>query len=228
MRKFPVTNREYLVFLNDLVLSGREEEALLYVPRVSAGQAGKLGNMIYGRRKDGCFELVADGDGDLWDLDWPVIYIDCHCAVGYAQWESKRIGFSWRLPNELEWEKSAGGVDGRFFVWGDEFDPSYCCTVQSHQEKILPFVVDSFAIDESVYGVRGMAGNMSDWTSSLWAEDWSGIDTEDPTGETGSSRVYRGGCWSYGGGSARVSFRNRNTSSYRGVGLGFRLSRTIP
>ena len=56
MKKFPVTNGEYLLFLDDLVRQGREEEALRYVPRASAGKtAGQLGAIIYGRRNDGTF-----------------------------------------------------------------------------------------------------------------------------------------------------------------------------
>jgi hypothetical protein len=65
-RRFPVTNREYIAFLNDLVATGREKEALRQAPRERAGQSGEQGAMIYGRGRDGTFKLVVDADGDAW------------------------------------------------------------------------------------------------------------------------------------------------------------------
>ncbi|MDP6934657.1 MAG: serine/threonine-protein kinase, partial [Myxococcota bacterium] len=58
LRRFPVTNIEYMAFLDDLVATGREEQALRHVPRERAGKVGEQGAMIYGRRDDGGFELV--------------------------------------------------------------------------------------------------------------------------------------------------------------------------
>ena len=234
MKKFPVTNREYLAFLNDLVQKGREEEALRWVPRERAGQAEQLGAISYGRGRQGEFILVKDADGDMWELDWPVMLIDWHCAVAYAEWKSQQSGMSWRLLHELEWEKGARGVDGRFFPWGDDFDPSYACMRQSHQGRTLPVVVDSFPIDESVYGVRGLAGNMRDWTGTAWSKGWSGITLEngkllprDVQTDLAPFRVYRGGCWDNDPSYLRASLRLRLAQTYRSYFLGFRLGRNV-
>jgi serine/threonine-protein kinase len=237
MKKIPVTNREYLLFLDDLVRQGREEEALRYVPRERAGQVGRLGDMIYCRQNDGTFVLVSDVDGDRWELDWPVIMVDWHCAVAYEKWFSKRTGLGWRLPHELEWEKSGRGVDGRFYVWGDGFDSSYACMRNSHQGRKLPSVVDSFNIDESVYGVWGLAGNVCDWTGSVYSPDWSGVAVEKgvlvnvsdvDSGEPANSshRVHRGGSWNSPTRYMCVSSRGNYTPSYRSFHLGLRLSRS--
>ena len=230
MKKFPVTNREYLTFLNELVQQGREEEALRWVPRERAGQAGQQGAMIYGRGKQGEFILVPDADGDVWELDWPVCMVDWHCAVAYAEWKSQQSGLSWRLLHELEWEKGARGVDGRFFPWGDGFDPSYACMRRSHKERMLPVVIDSFPVDQSVYGVRGLAGNMNDWTGTAWSESWAGMALEkgkllpqNTCSDVGSSRVGRGGSWNYVGRYLRVSDRYRYDPTLRISYLGFRL-----
>ena len=83
--------------MNDLVQQGREEEALKWVPRERAGQAGQLGAMIYGRAENGEFILVPDVDGDIWELDYPVCMVDWHSSVAYAEWKSQQSGLSWRL-----------------------------------------------------------------------------------------------------------------------------------
>lgn len=226
LKKFPVTNREYLSFLDDLIKQGREEEALRYVPRERAGQVGQLGAMIYGRKDDGGFKLVPDSDGDMWALDWPVCMVNWSCSVAYAQWKSEKTRVSWRLPQELEWEKGARGVDGRFFVWGDGFDPSYACSRQSHRKGMLPVVIDSFPIDQSVYGIRGQAGNMSDWTGSVWSEDWSGVGISIEEAVS-SYRVIRGGYWNYAANHLRTALRFSSNLSNRNSFVGFRLGRSV-
>ena len=227
-----MTNREYLFFLNDLVLQGKEEEALQWVPRERAGQAGQLGSMIYGRRKDGSFKLVADADGDLWELDYPVLMVNWHCAMAYAQWEAERTRYSWRLPFDLEWAKAARGVDGRFYPWGDGFNPSFTCMRQSHKGRALPVVVDSYPVDESVYGIRGMAGNSIDWTASVWKAEGQNIENgrivEIPDlSSVGSYRIYRGGSWINEAQFLRVSSRGYIGPSLRYDDRGVRLSRSI-
>ena len=104
--------------------------------------------------------------------------------------------------------------------WGDGFDPSYCHMRDSHRGCLLPAVVDSYPIDESVYGVRGLAGNMMDWTLSHYRADWG--ETEDY-----SHLVYRGGRWSNDARYARASNRYSYDPSYRYYNFGFRLLRTF-
>jgi formylglycine-generating enzyme required for sulfatase activity/tRNA A-37 threonylcarbamoyl transferase component Bud32 len=229
-RRFPVTNREYLRFLDALVASGREEEALRYAPRERAGTAGEQGALIYGY-EDGQFRLRPDADGDVWALDWPVMMVDWYGAAGFAAWEAERTGQPWRLPGELDWEKAARGVDGRWFPWGDHVDPSWACSSQSHRRPPLPAVVDSYPVDESVYGVRGLGGNMRDWCTDGSPPDGPvaprarAPSAADPGG---ADRVLRGGSWNLAPAAARVTFRNRNASSIRYNVLGFRLARSLP
>ena len=234
IRRFPVTNRAYLAFLDGLVAAGREEEALRFVPRVMAGQAGKEGEMIYGRRPDGGFKLVPDTDGDLWELDWPVLMVDWNGAAAFAAWENAQTGKAWRLPGELEWEKAARGVDGRLYPWGDGFDPSWSCMRESHADRYLPALVDSYPTDESVYGVRGMAGNVADWCGDRLVPE--GPRTRDsrvqlPEEFDGSHdtglRAIRGGFWLGRPGNALLGLRNGYTSNLRYDWLGLRLLRSV-
>jgi eukaryotic-like serine/threonine-protein kinase len=222
MSKHPVTNQEYLIFLNDLLLQGREQEALNYVPREKGGQASPEGELIYGRDHNNQFMLVPDANGILWQPDWPVCMLDWHSCNAYAKWKSVQTGYKWRLPTEWEWEKAARGVDGRYFTWGNDFDASYTCMGKSHKDKRLPVDVYQFPFDESVYGVRGMCGNMVEWTASTWIEKKG--ETPSPDSKL---RVYRGGGWYGVEFLCRVAYRYWYEEHRRLDVLSFRLVRSI-
>jgi serine/threonine-protein kinase len=197
MKKNPVTNLEYLRFLNDLLDQGREEDALRYAPR---DRGVDYSGIIYGRDKDGRFILQPDLDGDLWDLDWPVILVNWNSAMAYAQWFSQKTNRHWRLPYETEWEKAARGVDGRIFPWGDYFNPAWCSMRNSKNGR--PFMSDIYEhpIDCSPYGVMGMAGNIREWTATAWSPEGPTIrnnrcrDTM-PTFFDGLRVTIKGGSW---------------------------------
>ncbi len=232
MRRFPVTNREYIEFLDDLVASGREEEALRHVPRERVGHGGELGAMAYGRDDQGRFELVVDADGDAWLPDLPVCLVDWWGAAAYSEWLAARTGAPWRLPGELEWEKTARGADGRFFPWGDATDPSWCCMRESHAGRPLPAVVDSYPVDESPYGVRGLGGNMRDWCADVYEPGGpasAGGRVSRPERVRGRDpRVLRGGSWFMSAGLLRAAFRRADEPDLRYYLLGFRVARSSP
>jgi formylglycine-generating enzyme required for sulfatase activity len=236
VRRYPVTNRAYLAFLDDRVATGREAEAAQHEPR-ERGSGGGAGPSVYGRDGAGRYVLQPDADGDVWDLDWPVCMVDWPGASAFAAWEAHRTGRGWCLPPELVWEKAARGVDGRFFPWGDGFDPSWACGRDSHRGRALPQVVDSFPVDVSVYGVRGMGGNMRDWCSDRYTPEGPalagarvGVGEEEAAVEAsvGALRVSRGGGWDLVPRSARVASRYGSGPGSRFDYLGFRLARRLP
>jgi formylglycine-generating enzyme required for sulfatase activity len=92
-----------------------------------------------------------------------------------------------RLPSEQEWEKAARGTDGRKYPWGNEEPTSR----HANLRKGTPWKgygtlanVGSFPADKSPYGIYDMAGNASEWTSSL---------------DDVNFKVLRGGNWLLGG-----------------------------
>lgn len=229
IKRFPVTNAAWLAFLNDLVANGREQDALRYVPRERAAAAEtRAGPMIYGRDDRGRFCLQPDADGDLWLPEWPVVMVDWFSAMAYASW----LGPHWRLPTELEREKATRGVDGRAFPWGNTFDPSWCCTDASHGGYKTPSAIDGFPVDESPYGVRGVAGNVMDWCLEAFSTDGPGpapfvpihdLDAEkaDPT----VPRTNKGGGWAVGPLFSRAARRRGNSPLIRGITIGLRPAR---
>lgn len=230
-RCFPVTNREYLEFLNDLVVRGRTEDALVFAPRERGGSGDVDGPMIVGFEA-GRFVLRPDSDGDLWDDDYPVTMVTWMGATAFAAWLAERTGQPWRLPSELMWEKAARGVDGRRFPWGNHFDPSWACTKDSHPERYLPAVVGRFPVDEGPFGLRGMAGNSADWCADIFrslgpqpgSARRGGVVTE---AEATGYRVVRGAGWFSAKESARLANRRYLDPTYRGFDLGFRVVRWL-
>jgi serine/threonine protein kinase/formylglycine-generating enzyme required for sulfatase activity len=235
--RFPITNAEYIAFLDDLVATGRVDEALRYAPRDQPTHGDPEGGLIYGRSRLGRFLLVPDIHGDVWLQDWPVIMMGWAGAVAYCQWRSRRTGLPWRLPGELEWEKAGRGVDGRIYPWGDAFDASWCCTRESHPGRPQPVPVSAFPVDESPYGVRGMAGNTRDWCGDIFSPRGPRLDGDrvvppslprrvDPS--TGHTGITRGGAWWYSPREARLTYREVHLPAIRFHPLSFRIARTFP
>jgi len=235
MQRFPVTNGEYIEFLNDLVATGREEEALRFAPRERAGREGERGALIYGRDARGMFFLTKDVEGNSWLPNHPVLMIDWYCANAYARWLSDKTDLPYRLPGEWEWEKAARGVDGRFLPWGDFLDPTWACMQDSHSGRPLPAPVDSHPIDESPYGIRGLGGNVRDWCADLYQSEGAPVNPaglvlppeppEDKPSE--AHRVLRGGAWVLPARDARSASRGTSSPTFLFPVLGFRLVRPL-
>jgi len=107
-------------------------------------------------------------------MEWPIGAISWEDSVDYCAWLTKTCGGGeWRfeLPSEDEWEKAARGCDGRFFPWGNGFDPTFCNmrgSREGEQERQrLPEPRGLFPLDESPYGVRDLAGGMSECSATV-------------------------------------------------------------
>jgi len=210
--RHPVTVEEYLRFLNDL--DDREEAERRAIRRTPGG------GVYLERTPEGLFRVPEeDEEGDRWDPRWPVFAVSWHDAVAYCDWKAEKDGRPYRLPTETEWEKAARGVDGRWYPWGNEFDASLCNLRESRQERNCPVPVGQFSTDVSIYGVRGMAGNMRNWTSTVES------DGEDDPRE---GRVVRGGAWYDNRVNARCADRDWNEPSLVIDYVGFRLALSAP
>jgi serine/threonine-protein kinase len=232
IRRFPVTNAEYLEFLNDLMAQGREEEAVAACPRAPLGMPDKTGNRPFFEREDGGrFVAREDEQGRAVLLDAPVVLVAWFGAIAYARWISARNGLGWRLPDELEREKAARGVDARHCPWGDHLEPTFACVIESHADEPALASVSSFPVDESPYGVRGLAGNSRDWCGNVWRMEGPPLDggrlrVEEAAFDDAGHRVVRGSAWISALAFSRSATRFGLRPMIRRTTLGLRLSRS--
>jgi formylglycine-generating enzyme required for sulfatase activity len=100
--------------------------------------------------------------------DHPVVNVTWYDTRDYCRWLSEATGRVYALPSEAEWEKGARGNDGRFYPWGNQWDATHCNSAESGLGKITS--VHAYPHGASPYGVLDMAGNVWEWTRSLWGE----------------------------------------------------------
>jgi formylglycine-generating enzyme required for sulfatase activity len=165
-------------------------------------------------------------------VDHPVVQVTWYDAAAFGRWLSEHTGKAYRLPSEAEWEKAARGPDGRLYPWGDEWDPARCNAKESGIGDTTP--VMAFPGGASPYGVLGMAGNVFEWTCSLWGKDMKEPDfgypydpsdgREDPVARNAVQRVLRGGGFYYSSTYARAACRLRSYPDYGVRTRGFRLA----
>ncbi|MCP4716786.1 MAG: SUMF1/EgtB/PvdO family nonheme iron enzyme [Deltaproteobacteria bacterium] len=200
-----VTVGQYVEFINYLE-ARLPKSAEKYLPRTSS-TAGFYWKKIGSRYQ-------AD-----FPADWPVLGISWNDARAYCKWMTRKHrdkNWEFRMPDDREWEKAARGVDGRIYPWGNAFDYRFCSMANSHAGKRDgPDSVGTFPLDESVYGVQDMAGNISEWCADFFNQEKN-------------IRINRGAAWSYiDPDYARCATRNGHSPSDVADFRGFRIALTI-
>jgi len=146
--------------------------------------------------------------------DLPRIHVTWYEAVAFARWLEHRTGCHIDLPTEQQWQRAAQGDDERAYPWGSVFDRARCNTSESCIWRLTP--VTRYPEGASPYGVVDLAGNVWEWTLSLWSSEKHSLHGT-------AERVVRGGSWLDFQASARVSARSANNPDGRGISLGFRI-----
>lgn len=211
-------NLVHIVDLDAFYIDVYEVTNILYKACVYAGACQSPKNTSSYARNN----YYANGSFD----NYPAINVNWHMAVSYCEWRGTQ------LPTEAQWEKAArGGLDGRSYPWGNiapicrkevengaKFDDNDRCDATDTE------MVGSYS--PNGFGLYDMAGNVWEWTGSLYRPyPYVSADGRENL-ESYGARVLRGGSWFNTEYLQRVSFRNKGYPALISNLIGFRCVRS--
>lgn len=164
----------------------------------------------------------------------PVTLVSWHDALAFCRWVTEITQFKVYLPSEAEWERAARGTDGRIYPWGNEEPTDSLCNFDLNAKDTTPVGQYSPQGDSPVE-CADMAGNVIEWTRSLWGMDLQTPEFNYPYSERRPERenaqapddvrrVVRGGGWDDDSEGVRAAFRLPNPPISRNDILGFRVA----
>jgi formylglycine-generating enzyme required for sulfatase activity len=161
----------------------------------------------------------------------PMVYVSWHDALAYCRWLSEVTGKQYSLPSEAQWEKGARGTDGRIYPWGDQWEARRYNSREGGLGDTTPVWANPQGA--SPYGLLNMAGNVWEWTCSLWGSDMGqpdfrypynpGDGREDLVAVPEVARVLRGGAFGNVSWRVRCAYRHRHYPINQDVDIGFRV-----
>lgn len=141
-----VTAREYAKFIQEKGPTGPKGEMYLDVADPDALVHNQDGKWL----PKGGFENHPAGE------------MSRYGAAAYCAWAGKR------LPSEAEWEKAARATDGRLYPWGNDPPRPDLAFIGGFRGQTVP--VGQFPKGASPYGVLDMAGQVWEWTRSIYKQ----------------------------------------------------------
>ncbi len=221
--KVPVTVAQFAAFVEATGHKTTAEEA---------GSGWVWETDAFSEVKGASWQHPAGPDSDIDSkADHPVTQISWRDALAFCRWLSETTGRGFRLPTEAEWEKAARGADGRLYPWGDEAPNARLCNFESRVGDTT--LVGKYPAGASPYGALDMAGNVWEWTGSLWGAEsekpafaypYDARDgREDPDAPGTVLRVLRGGAFDDDAWYVRCACRYRLDPYDRYAGSGFRV-----
>ena len=168
----------------------------------------------------------------------PVTLVSWYDAQAFCKWATDISQHKIDLASEAEWEKAARGVDGRMYPWGNAEPTDSLCNFNLNMQDTTAVGRYSPQGDSPV-GARDMAGNVMEWTRSLWGVDIKSpeftypyteriLERENLQADDNVRRVVRGGAWDDDREGVRSAYRIPNPPISRNNLLGFRVCCSLP
>lgn len=199
--KYPVTNAQFAAFVQSTKHKTAAEKK---------GSSDVWDGKAWKDTKGADWQHPTGPESDIKQkADHPVVHVSWHDAQAFCKWLSHASGHKIVLPSEAEWEKAARGSptssnDLRAYPWGNKEPDKTLCNFNENEQGTTP-VGKYSPKGDSPYGCVDMAGNVWEWTRSLWDKNRQGLKftypyktddgREDETADNNVSRVVRGHSW---------------------------------
>ncbi len=161
--------------------------------------------------------------------------IDAYSATAFCEKlteierQSGRLPTGWKyvLPTESQWEYACRAGTTTEYSFGDDEsklgDHTWWGGHQGNGNATSEQYAHAVGMKKpNPWGLSDMHGNLWEWCADRYGDHRAG--GMNPAGPaTGSTRVIRGGCWSYLAEDCRSAFCRMHDPSYRNCSLGFRV-----
>ncbi len=207
MSKYEITIQQYVYFLNS---GGKDDYYDEYSYMANTNYCGIIEN------GEGNYSIATG------KTNYPVSSVCWAFANAYCNWlgeNNTNTNILFRLPTEAEWEYAAVGTNGhRTYPWTNTWNPSNCNWGDGGLNDNYSYTapVGSYENGKSPFGIYDMTGNLSEWCSDWYGENYYNYstninNTNNPTGPlTGTERVIRGGSWnSINSTNLRCAYRSK-------------------
>jgi formylglycine-generating enzyme required for sulfatase activity len=155
----------------------------------------------------------------------PVEGVSYHGARQFTEWLSLEMAVRVALPTEPQWEFAASSRGRYRFPWGDDFDPTKANTIERGIGRATEASV--FAAGQSEQGILDLAGNLEEWTDSVYLPYPGAHFVHDRISEENDNAypILRGGCYRHHGDLCLAVRRHGYRKGYTPVG--FRVVKNI-
>lgn len=175
------------------------------------------------------------------DFDFPASGVNYNDVMSFCNCINNKVTdrfLKYCLPSEAQWEIAArGGI----YSENTRFSGDNVIANVAHYKHIWSWVrhatiargegtisVGSFKPNE--LGLYDMSGNVMEWCEDAYGvlSFYSSSPADGSANRSGTHRVLRGGAWGSIARRCRVSYRDGEFPSYRGLNFGFRLALSLP
>jgi formylglycine-generating enzyme required for sulfatase activity len=162
----------------------------------------------------------------------PVEKVNWNDAVEFCRKLSQKTGKTYRLPSEAEWEYACRAGTTTPFYFGETITPDLVnydgnypyASAQSGLYRQQTTDVGSFG--PNLFGLYDMHGQVWEWCSDRYHDNYNGAPTDGSSWETGTNdnRVLRGGSWDLNAVFCRSAYRVWVSAGFRWWFGGFRVA----